>query len=148
MNPHRPTRAGVIRALTRNRARTAPDHPDRRLRGREYPLSPRPVWEAVRAAVAGMPRWRVVSAAEPDGELLAEARTRLWRFVDDVRVQVRAAGAGCTRVDVASAARVGRADLGANARRIARFLQTLDRHVRDLAPARGGVEGSIRDADT
>jgi hypothetical protein len=32
-------------------------------------------------------------------------------------------------VDLASAARAARPDLGRNARRIARFLQTLDRHL-------------------
>ena len=69
---------------------------------------------------------RTVTAHDPKtGELRAEARTRLLRFVDDVVVRVSAASDGATLVDVASASRVGRADFGANGRRIARFLHGL-----------------------
>jgi len=39
-------------------------------------------------------------------------------------------GDGMTRVDVVSQSRTGSADFGVNARRIARFLHALDRHLR------------------
>jgi uncharacterized protein (DUF1499 family) len=61
---------------------------------------------------------------------VAEARTALWRFVDDVVIRVSLDGDGMTRVDVVSQSRVGSGDFGVNARRIARFLHALDRHLR------------------
>jgi uncharacterized protein (DUF1499 family) len=74
-------------------------------------------------------RWRVVAEDAAAGEIHAEQRTRLFRFTDDIRITVAGGGEGRTRVDMHSASRVGRADLGTNARRIARFLQTLDGRV-------------------
>jgi hypothetical protein len=114
------------RALTRSRARTHPDERDPRLRGRVYALPFAPVWSVVRAEAEAMPRWVVTSADARAGLLSAEARTRMWKFVDDVEVRVTLDPHGWTRVDVRSASRVGAADLGTNARRIARFLHRLD----------------------
>ena len=110
-----------LAALTRNRARTSPEADDPRLRSLVVP-APRPaVWRAVVALAEAEPGWTVVAADEAAGELRAEARTPRLGFTDDVVVRVTDAG-GATRVDLESASRVGRADLGTNARRIARFL--------------------------
>ena len=128
---------GLIRALTRNRAWTTPDSPDRRLRGREYPVPYADVWEAALETARKRPRWTVTEARPRTGEIHAEARTRLWGFTDDVTIRVSLDGDGMTRVDVVSQSRVGKADLGTNARRIARFLHALDRHIRRRA---GGAE--------
>lgn len=123
----------LLHALTRNRARTAPDAPDPRLRTRTYSLAQRDAWNAVLETARAQAGWTVVSADEAKGEIRAEARTPTLGFVDDVTVRVAAGGAQRTRVDVESASRVGRADLGTNARRIARFLHDADRRA-----ARGG----------
>ena len=48
----------------------------------------------------------------------------LFGFKDDIVVRVAANGAG-SRVDVRSLSRVGRSDIGANARRIRAFLGKL-----------------------
>jgi uncharacterized protein (DUF1499 family) len=125
----------LIRALTRNRAWTDPEAPDRRLRGREYAVPFATVWQAALDTARGWPRWTVVQAEARRGEIQAEARTALWRFVDDVWIRVSLDELGQTRVDVISQSRVGRADLGVNARRIARFLHALDRR---LEPGSGG----------
>jgi uncharacterized protein (DUF1499 family) len=114
------------RALTRNRARTHPHEADPRLRGRIYALPYAEVWKAVQDEAAAMPRWVVTEVDGRGGRLTAEARTRMWKFVDDVMVRVSLDPHGWTRVDVHSASRTGRADLGTNARRIARFLHRLD----------------------
>lgn len=114
-------------ALTRNRAATRPDAGDPRLRGRAYPVPFAAVWEAARELAGKRRRWTVVEERPAAGEIRAEARTLVFRFVDDVRVRLSLDPDGLTRVDVESASRVGRADLGANARRIARFLHDLDR---------------------
>jgi len=119
----------LIRALTRNRAWTDPESPDRRLRGRAYAVPFARVWGAALETARALPRWTVTTAEARDGLIEAEARSALWKFVDDVQVRVWLDDAGATRVDLTSASRVGRADLGANARRIARFLHALDRRL-------------------
>jgi len=125
----------LIRALTRNRAWTDPESPDRRLRGREYAVPFTTVWAAALETARSWKRWTVVQAEARRGEIQAEARTGLWRFVDDVWIRISLDELGQTRVDVSSQSRVGRADLGTNARRIARFLHALDRR---LEPGSGG----------
>jgi uncharacterized protein (DUF1499 family) len=92
---------------------------------------------AVFAAVAEVARtmgWEIVAAVPEEGRLEATATTRWFGFKDDVVVRVRAEGDG-TRVDVRSKSRVGRSDLGTNARRLQAFLARL-RKV-GLAPAAG-----------
>jgi uncharacterized protein (DUF1499 family) len=123
-------------ALTENRAFTRPDHVDPRLRGRTYAVPFARVWEAALEIIGGSGRWTVVEADARGGEIHAEARTLLWRFTDDVWIRISLDRDGQTRVDVASQSRVGKADLGTNARRIARFLHALDRRLR--RPGRAG----------
>ena len=127
----------LIRALTRNRAWTDPASPDRRLRGRAYAIPFAEVWGAALDTARVTKRWTVITADARSGVIEAEARTALWRFVDDVQVRVHLDGDGVTRVDATSASRVGGADLGTNARRIARFLHALDRRLR---PREGRTE--------
>lgn len=119
----------LIRALTRNRAWTDAESPDRRLRGRAYAVPFAEVWKAAIETARARPRWTVTETDARRGEIVAEARTALWCFVDDVAIRVWLDETGATRVDLTSASRVGKADLGTNARRIARFLHALDRRV-------------------
>ncbi len=52
--------------------------------------------------------------------------TTLWfGFKDDVAIRIRPDGSG-SRIDVRSVSRVGRSDLGANARRIRAFLELIE----------------------
>jgi len=136
------------RALTRNRAATAPDHPDHRMRGRRYAIPFQEVWEAVGVlAGGGLRGWTLVEADDMAGTVRAEARTPLFRFTDDVEIRVRLDRDAQTRVDLVSASRVGKGDLGANARRIRWFLRRLDRELdvvpsQVLAPEEGVGSGS------
>jgi uncharacterized protein (DUF1499 family) len=68
--------------------------------------------------------WEIVATAPAEGRLEATDRTRWFGFRDDVVVRVRPDGAG-SRVDIRSVSRVGRSDLGTNARRIRRFVESL-----------------------
>jgi uncharacterized protein (DUF1499 family) len=111
------------------RASTSPDAANPRLRGRVYAVPFARVWDAALEVARGRPRWEVKDADARTGEIVAEARSRLWRFIDDVRVRVTLDEAGMTRVDVSSASRAGGYDFGTNARRIARFLHALDRRL-------------------
>ena len=65
--------------------------------------------------------WELVASDERAGRIEAVATTRWFGFQDDIAVRISASGAG-SRVDVRSRSRVGRSDLGANARRIQDFL--------------------------
>jgi uncharacterized protein (DUF1499 family) len=88
----------------------------------------RDVWSAVLRLVEGeFGRWTLVDADEEEGRIRAEAHTRLFRFTDDVEIRMGLDEEGGTRVDLVSESRIGKADLGTNARRIAHFLRILDR---------------------
>jgi len=64
--------------------------------------------------------WEVNYSDPPGGVLEATETSRIFRFVDDISVRLRADGAA-TLVDVRSKSRVGQGDLGANAKRIRAF---------------------------
>lgn len=83
---------------------------------------------AAAARVAEAAGWTVHAVAPTLGRLEATATTRWFGFADDVVVRVRAEGGG-SRVDVRSKSRVGRSDLGTNAKRISRFLRDLQAEV-------------------
>ena len=76
-------------------------------------------------------KWRVVDARPPqvapprEGLIEAIARTPILGFRDDVVVRVRAAPEGA-RIDVRSASRYGRHDLGANAARVRLLIDDID----------------------
>lgn len=76
-------------------------------------------------------KWAVIEAQAPAGKpavgrIEAVARTVLMGFSDDVAIRVAASGTNQTRVDVRSASRFGRGDLGANAARVEAFLSDLE----------------------
>jgi uncharacterized protein (DUF1499 family) len=68
--------------------------------------------------------WDIAAVEPAEGRLEATATTRWFRFKDDVVVRVTAAPGG-SRVDVRSVSRIGRSDLGANAKRIRAFVSKL-----------------------
>ncbi|HEX6039554.1 DUF1499 domain-containing protein [Longimicrobium sp.] len=120
---------GIWRGLTHNRAFTDDESPDPRLRPRTYAIPFVIVWEAALAIARGTRGWTVTASDPLAGEIVAEATTRAWKFVDDVWIRISLDEDGQTHVEMTSASRVGRADLGTNARRIARFLHALDAQV-------------------
>ncbi len=83
---------------------------------------PRAFEEAARAA-EGL-GWEVVHRDAAGGVIEATETTRIFRFVDDVVIRIRPAGAGSV-LDVRSKSREGRGDLGANAARIRAFRDAL-----------------------
>src|SRR5690349_3251309 len=103
-----------------------PEYPD--IQPRTYHKSAADVFDAALHVVNRLPRWLLVGYDEKQGVIQVEARTTLWRFVDDVLIRV-VDRSGATVVEVRSASRVGRGDFGQNARRIRGFLQELDRQL-------------------
>jgi uncharacterized protein (DUF1499 family) len=76
-------------------------------------------------------RWHVVDARPPqgtaprDGMIEAIARTPILGFRDDVAVRVRPTQEGA-RIDIRSASRYGRHDLGGNAQRVRALIEDID----------------------
>lgn len=84
----------------------------------------------VEAALA-LPRWRHEGTR---GEVIwLTRRTRLFRFVDDVHVIAEPTPNG-TRLLLRSASRVGKDDLGQNARNLQELIAALDARARATSP--------------
>jgi uncharacterized protein (DUF1499 family) len=92
--------------------------------------SPQEAYNAVLKVIAKR-KWHVVDARPPqgtaprDGLIEAIARTPILGFRDDVAVRVRATQEG-SRIDVRSASRYGRHDLGTNAARVRALIDEVD----------------------
>jgi uncharacterized protein (DUF1499 family) len=119
-----------VRGLTRNTAVTSPDAEDPRLLGRTYAIPFEEVWRASLDLVdGGLPRWELVEADDQEGLIRGVAHGRMERFTSDITLRITLDRDAQTRVDATAASRVGRADLGANARRLHRYFTTLDRRI-------------------
>src|SRR5438552_3716250 len=78
-----------------------------------------------RALAAARDRgWAIVEAAPAQGRIEATAKTFWFGFKDDVIIRVTPSGDG-SRIDVRSVSRVGKSDVGANAKRIRTYLERL-----------------------
>jgi uncharacterized protein (DUF1499 family) len=86
-----------------------------------------PPAEAHARALAAAERlgWEIVASDVASGRIEATDTTFWFRFKDDVAIRVSAVPDGTSRVDVRSVSRVGRSDIGTNARRIRSFLAEL-----------------------
>jgi len=100
---------------------------------RAYPdvkhlLLPAPPDEAFDRALAAVRKmgWLIVVSDQREGRIEATDTTFWFGFKDDVVVRIRQEGSG-SRVDVRSLSRVGKSDVGTNARRIEKYLTTLQR---------------------
>jgi uncharacterized protein (DUF1499 family) len=93
-------------------------------------VSPREAYDAAMKVITKR-KWHVVDARPPqgtaprDGLIEAIARTPILGFRDDVAVRVRATHEGA-RIDVRSASRYGRHDLGTNAARVRSLIEDID----------------------
>ena len=87
---------------------------------------PTPMGQTFDRALAAAQKagWEIVTADKGSGRIEATDTTRWFGFKDDVVVRLTPWGSG-TRVDVRSVSRIGRGDIGTNARRIRKYLQML-----------------------
>ena len=69
--------------------------------------------------------WRIAAAEPAEGRIEAVATTFWAGFIDDVVIRLTPTGDNQTRVDVRSESRVGGGDIGANGRRIEKYLASL-----------------------
>ena len=112
-------------------ARAYPGEEFARLQRAAYPdiapvmlaVPPREAFERALKAAESM-GWEVVGRDAAAGTLEAVDTTRWFGFKDDIAVRVSAADQG-SRIDVRSKSRVGRNDIGTNARRIRAYVERL-----------------------
>jgi len=89
------------------------------------PLPPRRVFQ--KAVFAGrLLSWEIIAKDFAGLRYEAVAKTQLFGFIDDISVRVTPLADGGSAVDLRSMSRVGITDLGANAKRIRRFLAELE----------------------
>jgi uncharacterized protein (DUF1499 family) len=98
----------------------------------EVTATPQIAYDAALAVITKR-KWRIVVERAPqagrrDGQIEAVARTPIMGFRDDVAVRIRPTRDGAV-IDVRSASRYGKHDLGANASRIRSLLEDVDDEV-------------------
>ncbi|ACL72760.1 protein of unknown function DUF1499 [Thioalkalivibrio sulfidiphilus HL-EbGr7] len=101
-----------------------PEYPD--IQPQYLPAPPEQVYEAALNAVRGF-GWEILEKDPATGRIEAVATTRFLRFKDDISIRIQAAEQGGSRVEMRSRSRVGRGDLGTNARRIRAFQEALQK---------------------
>lgn len=84
------------------------------------PLSPDQAF-ARALSVCNLLGWEVYHEDKNAGQIEAVASTRWFNFKDDIAIRLQAGDSG-TAIDLRSVSRVGKGDLGANARRIQKFI--------------------------
>jgi uncharacterized protein (DUF1499 family) len=84
-------------------------------------LPPAMAFERARSVARKM-GWNIVEENPVEGRIEATATTRWFGFKDDVVVRIVPSGNAGSRIDVRSVSRVGKSDVGTNARRIRAFL--------------------------
>jgi uncharacterized protein (DUF1499 family) len=85
-------------------------------------IPPAQAFERARS-VAHRMGWKIVDDHPAEGRIEATATTRWFGFKDDVVIRITPAADSGSRVDIRSVSRVGRSDVGTNARRIRTFLK-------------------------
>lgn len=108
------------RGLSINEVTTGetPEYPE--VKAQRFVEPPGAVMRRAKAVADEMPGWQNCSVPEPM-HYQCEAVTPTLGFVDDVQIWVEPLGPTVTVLKVRSASRVGKGDLGANAKRILAF---------------------------
>jgi hypothetical protein len=116
-------------------AETAEDAPFAELRLRRYEAPEGLLFDIVRRAVLEL-KWDIASMDAEKKELQAVVTTKIWRFKDDVTVQVRPVQPSGSVLWVRSVSRVGKGDLGANTRHVMDLIDAVNAiaPVQTLAP--------------
>jgi uncharacterized protein (DUF1499 family) len=108
-----------------NLTQTQPDHADARLRTRRYRCSLQTARETILATIPSLQSygasWRVISSESN----VVRAEVPVLMFTDDIVVTVNAEQGGVV-LDVRSAARMGKSDMGENRRHVLQLLAALD----------------------
>ncbi len=109
----------ILRGLTTNRATLEADSADPMLRPREISLTPTDTADRIETWVKTRSGWGVESRSDQNGsvKLHLTRTTRAFRFVDDIHITLSPVGDG-TELNAHSQSRIGKGDLGQNARNL------------------------------
>ncbi len=88
------------------------------------PVPPAEALPLIQRAAERIPLWHVESADSQAGTLHLTRRTKVFGFVDDIRLRLEAGETG-TRVHGRSQSRVGLSDLGQNRRNLRQLIAAL-----------------------
>ncbi|MDX1527759.1 MAG: DUF1499 domain-containing protein [Gammaproteobacteria bacterium] len=111
--------------LTSNVVETSGDHSFPELRTRVFELEPDELLDYARRACERL-GWNDVGVDPQQRKVRAQVRTPLLRFVDDLEARVERAGSKSAKLEVRSRSRIGRGDLGANARHVLDLYESVD----------------------
>jgi uncharacterized protein (DUF1499 family) len=111
--------------LTTNVAETRADSLYPELRQPRYSAPPDLLFDAVQRAAQNL-GWRTDLVDAEQREIRAVVVTNLWRFRDNVTIQISPVTASESTLSVRSGSEVGKGDLGANTRHILDLLQMID----------------------
>lgn len=89
-----------------------------------YDRAPKELLDAAGRAVSALSNWTLT--AREDNVLRAVRATRLLRFKDDVTVTVEPQETRKTRLELYSASRIGKSDLGQNPRNLRELTRAID----------------------
>ena len=112
--------------LTTNVATVEPDSNYPELRSKAYPVTEAQLLEAVHEACILL-GWQSITRDDTNMVIDAVVVTRVWGFKDDVKIRVLALPGGGVELRGQSSSRVGRGDLGANARHLLNLVNTVER---------------------
>lgn len=127
--------ARLVTYLTTNNVVTRDDNPFPELRPQSYRMAPLALFIKVDEAVEAL-GWSVAKRDADAFTLHAVVTTRWLRFKDDVWIHLEPHGDQVV-VQVRSASRIGKGDLGANARHVMDFYAALAHAVAGASQTRG-----------
>ncbi len=110
--------------LTVNDVTTGESEAYPELKSMNFHEPPGAVFNRAEAVALAMPGWQNCTKPEPF-VLTCEAVTPKMQYIDDVTIWVAPSGPGVTQLKMRSASRVGKGDLGANAKRIRAYQEAL-----------------------
>jgi uncharacterized protein (DUF1499 family) len=90
-------------------------------------LGPADAFSSVRKIVRYL-GWKILLENPEAGQIEAVDITPLLRFRDDIVIRIQPHGKG-SRIDIRSASRLGRSDLGMNAKRIRKFIKCFNQEL-------------------
>jgi uncharacterized protein (DUF1499 family) len=124
-----------------------PEYPE--IQPQYYTAEPDRILDEVEAVVEALDRWEVVEVDRARRQVEAERTTRTFRFVDDVTIRVEPVTEFVAQVHLRSASRVGKNDLGQNARNIEEFFGELDDRLGAVKfePSRGEEDEEALEGD-
>ena len=109
---------------------------------RYYSTAPERIFEEARESVEALPNWELVVVDRRQERIEAERTAGVVRIVSDVSIRVEPVTEFVSQVHVRSASRVGKGDLGQNARNIEEFFAELDGRLGAVLFRPGGEESA------